>query len=198
MIENIYLEVVKMKTGLKWLVGCLVVMGFLGGRQAEATTVLLSDYPSPSEYFSSVATNHGGAYKVDLSYWVETDNSEALSAATSHDIFYFAFLSSTSDFSTSTDLFSGNYSTLFDNGATVDIMAIIPQSNPTILTQTVIGDSFLFPYFLVDNGNSDFSATVHIDYSIAQLETTPVPEPSTMLLIGAGLLGLTGLARKRR
>ena len=46
-----------------------------------------------------------------------------------------------------------------------------------------------------DNGNT----SAYLDHSILSgtAETAPVPEPSTILLMGAGLLGLAGYNRKR-
>ncbi|MBU5612627.1 PEP-CTERM sorting domain-containing protein [Geomonas sp. Red51] len=44
---------------------------------------------------------------------------------------------------------------------------------------------------------SDISDYQHNRFEFSLVETSPVPEPSTILLLGAGLVGLAAYGRKR-
>ena len=45
--------------------------------------------------------------------------------------------------------------------------------------------------------NDSYYSYLHIDYTIQQGGSTPVPEPSTIFLMGTGLIGIFGYRRKR-
>lgn len=77
----------------------------------------------------------------------------------------------------------------------------LPNSNPFVEW------SFSFTDFSVlEDGSADFivdkisdGGTVRLGETTLQIETahvTPIPEPSTILFIGTGLVGLAGLRRK--
>ena len=81
------------------------------------------------------------------------------------------------------------------------------------LTSTILGDSFFYGetaedrflgvtnsggisrIFITDNGSPNYLEIDHLQYGL--LIQTTVPEPSTVLLFGLGLLGVTGVTRKK-
>ena len=52
------------------------------------------------------------------------------------------------------------------------------------------------PFFLVDGANPPNWLTVDEAQTASITVSAPIPEPSTLLLLGSGLLGFTGLRRR--
>lgn len=94
--------------------------------------------------------------------------------------------------------------TLFNDalGATVSVVAnpyatlsAVDGNGPTTYSLTVLSGSF---NSLRLEDKSEIVAGNRDGFDIAELRITSVPEPATLALLGAGLLGLAGLQRVRR
>ena len=65
-------------------------------------------------------------------------------------------------------------------------------------TGLTIGDTYSISLAIADGGDSVLDSGVFLQAgSFSDTPTNPVPEPSTILLMGVGLLGLVGYNRKR-
>ena len=87
-------------------------------------------------------------------------------------------------------------------GAGVDILATRPGDIPAILGgASGLGSTLIIGYDWADTFNSSSdSATLllnAINYSSSAPGLNPIPEPTTMVLFGIGLLGLAGVSRKK-
>lgn len=70
---------------------------------------------------------------------------------------------------------------------------IFTDNNGTKLSWTVKGSAYLIGFEdIVGGGDGDYNDTMFLVSKIA-----PVPEPTTMILFGIGLLGLAGINRKK-
>jgi hypothetical protein len=85
-----------------------------------------------------------------------------------------------------------------------DIIGTIPANYNENAFQEVIRYSFNIPieyisgtFGFVISASDTWGDAYIINFSELRIETAPVPEPSTMLLLGSGLVGLLGLGSRR-
>ena len=151
------------------------------GNNASAlpTTLDMYDYDNTVE---QLLLAPGHQYLIDFSYSIDTAPVPE-EGAESYDTFYYG-------------LFTESFFVFFDRDP-VDIYSpVLLTIFPTYTLPYPVNED-LYLYFEVANGNPSTESTVHLQYEVTQLDAAPVPEPSTILLFAAGMLGVYGVCRKR-
>jgi PEP-CTERM motif-containing protein len=77
---------------------------------------------------------------------------------------------------------------------------LVPVGNPVVqFSGTTIPGINTLTFIVADSGDDNYDTTVFISSlgGIAQVPGEPLPEPGTLLLLGAALAGLAGVRRRR-
>ena len=151
------------------------------GNNASAlpTTLDMYDYDNTVE---QLLLAPGYQYRIDFSYSIDAGPVPE-EGADSYDTFYYG-------------LFTESFIVFFDRYP-VDIYSPVSLTIFPTYTLPYPVNEDLYLYFEVANGNPSTESTVHLQYEVTQLDAVPIPEPSTILLFAAGMLGVYGVCRKR-
>ena len=201
-----------MKKFLILLCGLVMIFGFAGA--AGATVLTFDDLAPITTEIGTISDGYGGFDWSQMGYTntaFDVVGSGYYNGAVSGDYVAYnqwASVATVSDFSFD---FNGAYFTgVWNDGLNVNIQGLsggtmlynetiqVDHNGPTWFSANYIGiDQLVLSSYggthVVSGGSGAHFAMDNFTFN----ETAPVPEPSTILLMGAGLLGLVGYNRKR-
>lgn len=185
---------------MKFIMGLFFCMLFSGAAVA-APIHYTGDISGSGDYSGNLDINFGwgnppfglNSWGDDISLWaIDGTAGDTLSLALSSDELALGFSLYFGEIS-SADLLSG----LFDNGGNVGSALYLTGASLWSSAQS-LSDFVLDKngFYTLVVGGKDFGGYSGYTYDLSITQTS-VPEPSAFLLLGAGLLGLAGLRRRR-
>ena len=201
-----------MKRFLILLCSLVMILGFAG---AAGATVLTFDDLAPTSNFATIGNGYGGFDWAQMGYQNSTYSGVAGSGydygVVSGNYVAYNRWAQVATVSDSVFDFNGAYFTgAWNDGLNINIQGLsggtvlynetiqVDHNGPTWFSANYIGiDQLVFSSYggtdVVFGGSGEHFVMDNFTYN----ETAPVPEPSTILLMGVGLLGLVGYNRKR-
>ena len=160
-------------------------------------TAKLTDTGAGTSLSQEVSVVSGYSYKLEFEYKFEFSGFE--SSASFPDSFYATLYHGAPSPSSYDYIFSFDSNGIFDlNSSGMMTDSFVLGWNHFSMLFTASDDSVVPTFELFDLNVTPGDSSALIDNVSITMDTTPVPEPSTILLLGGGLLGAVLVRRRKR